>query len=77
MAREKLPNAESPQSAADDVMGLLRGDIAQYLGNGANAPQLLGLRLFDIRIILQQQADLACASNGFLDRRDRRRSGDR
>src|SRR5258705_5297896 len=70
-AGEKFVDTEAPQPAANDVMGFSRGHIAQDLGNGADAPQMLRSRLFDGGIVLQQQADLAAASNRLLGPVDR------
>src|SRR6202022_1508368 len=56
--------------------GILVSNVAQDFRNGANAPQMFGTGLFDVGVILQQQADLAAASNRLLCRRDRRRPAD-
>jgi hypothetical protein len=77
-AGEEFFNAEPPQTAADGIMGLLgSSDVAQDFGNGANASQMFGTGLFDLGVILQQQADLAAASDRLLSRRDRSRPADR
>jgi hypothetical protein len=58
-------------------MGLVRGDIAKDFGRSTNPPQVLGIRPFDIGIVLQQEADLAAGPDRLLRGGDRARPVDR
>ena len=77
-AGEEFDDAEAAHALADHMMGAVgRGDVAQDARDRSDRVQLLGLRVLDGRIGLQQDAERALGADRFLGGGDRRRPPDR
>ena len=75
IAFEELQHAEALHALADRVMRAVgRRDVAQHVGGGADPVQIVGTRLFDFRLALQQDAERALQARGFLRAAARERS---
>ena len=78
IAGQELEHAEAPRAARDQMMVAVgRGHIAQDLGDGADAMQMLGPRRIDRGVVLQQHADRLVGLGGGLRAGDRLRAAER
>ena len=76
-AGDIFDDAEAAHALADRMMGAVgRGDIANDSRDRSDRMQMLGVRVFDSRVGLQQDADHALGADGFLGSGDRRRPAD-
>ena len=78
IALQELQHAEALHALADRVMRAVgRRDVAQHVGRGADPVQVVGTRLFDVGLALQQDAERALQARGFLRRGARALAADR
>ncbi len=71
VAVEELEHAKALLALTDQVMTAVgRGHVAHHVGDGADPVQMLGLRILERRVALQEQADRAVGANGLLGRGD-------
>ena len=76
-AGDIFDDAEAAHALTDRMMGAVgRGDVANDSRDRSDRMQVLGARIFDSRVGLQQDADHALGADGFLGSGDRRRPAD-
>ena len=77
VAIEELQHAKALLALADDMVSAVgRGDVAQHVGGGADPVQVVGTRLFDLALTLQQHAERALVACGKLGGGDRANAAD-
>jgi hypothetical protein len=75
---QEFEHAEAPLPAHNEVMvAVRRGDVAQNLGDGADAMQMLWAWAFDRRVALKQHADRLVGLGCSLRAGDRLRAAER
>ena len=67
VAVQELQHTKALHTLADGVMRAVgRGDVAQHIGRRTDPVQVVGARLFDVGLALQQDAERALQPRGFL-----------